>query len=728
MNLCQLNQNPVQPSVASSFNRPRQWASCLLCTIGAAVAQAEETPLQATLLEPVLVQGTLVDPSLLSSDARAADAALRHIPGNVSVVDSEQYRDAAVTSLHDALARTPGVYAQSTSGQETVKLSIRGSGISNTLGIRGVRLLRDGMPLSRSDDSADASYADPFNASYIEVYRGANALQYGAATLGGAINLVSPTGYTHEQTQLRFEGGSDGYRRVQARAGQVFDNGMDAFLAVTHFETDGSRDNADQRISRLYANFGYRFSPSSEGRFHLNLEDHVQQLPGALTLAQLQKDPSVSYRVGFVSGGQLDTGPRSNIAYQHKWLLEGQDTLSVGAYYGATDFELTGASANFRWAARDYGMSLRHDMQGEVAGHENAFVWGVSASTGRNHNGTYGPLVADTTVVVPGNEHYEDIRSQRSTVELFAENRYYATPDLALIASAQAVWARRATQIEVVNNVYLPTPPTYQPQPYFKPMDVAADYRSLNPKLGMLWDITSQAQLFANLSRSFEPPASLEFYSAQGEMLKPQRATTLEIGSRGGDKALNWEAAVYRSEVKDALFYVESPPNSGRYEAGNVERSINTGLELALRGNWHLSFAPGSVDWGVAYTWSHFRMDEVPAFGNNAIPGIAPHSARLDLVYRHPSGVYLGPNVELASSWYVDQANTIKAPGYGIVNFTLGYADPDGQYQVFLDARNLANKRYAATTDYTVNAQGRDALAYNPGLPRSLYLGMQFTL
>lgn len=727
MTLCKYYRTHNALRSAEPLSRQRRWLPCVLYALGSTVAQAEEISPQPTVLAPILVQGISIDPSLISPDARTADALMRRIPGNVSVVDSEQYRDAAVMSLRDALARTPGVYVQNTAGQETVKLSIRGSGVSAKVGLRGIRLLRDGLPLSRADDTADPNYADPFNASYIEVYRGANALQYGGATLGGAINLVSPTGYTHAQRQIRVEGGSDGYLRAQARAGQVFDNGMDAFLAVTRFETDGSRDNAEQRISRLYANLGYRYSATSEGRFHINLEDHVQQIPSAITLAQLRKDPAASDRIGLVAGGQLNTGPRSNLAYQHKWLLDGEDTLALGAYYASTRFELTGAAAHFRWDASDYGLTLRHDMHGELDGHKNQFIWGANASAGRNRNGTYGPLFAESMVIAPGGDQYEDIYSRRTTIELFAENRYFATSTVALVAGAQAVWARRSTRIDVLNNVYLPTPPTYQLQPYFEPQDTSENYRSISPKLGVLWNVTPSAQLFANLSRSFEPPSSLEFYTHQAGILKPQRATTLEIGSRGGDNSLNWEVAGYRSQVKDALFSVETFPNSGRYIEGNVSRSLYTGLELALRGNWPLPFAPGALDWGVAYTWSHFRMDNAAAFGNNAIPGIAPHSARLDLVYRHPSGVYVGPNIELASNWYVDQANTIKAPGYGIVNVTLGYADPNGRYLLFLDARNLADKRYAATTNYTVNAKGTDVAAYNPGLPRSLYVGAQLT-
>src|SRR5690606_33432625 len=108
-----------------------------------------------------------------------------------------------------------------------------------------------------------------------------------------------------------------------------------------------------------------------------------------------------------------------------------------------------------------------------------------------------------------------------------------------------------------------------------------------------------------------------------------------------------------------------------------------------------------------------------------SLPIIAPHFARIDLTYRHPSGVYLGPNLELTSSRQVDQANTLKAPGYGVLGFTLGYRDPQDRYTLFLDARNLTDKHYVSSTDYLVDAHGADTPVFHAGLSRSVFGGIR---
>lgn len=78
----------------------------------------------------------------------------------------------------------------------------------------------------------------------------------------------------------------------------------------------------------------------------------------------------------------------------------------------------------------------------------------------------------------------------------------------------------------------------------------------------------------------------------------------------------------------------------------------------------------------------------------------------------------------LVSSSFVhaDQSNTLKAPGYGLVNATLGYTPPSKPYHLFLNVRNLADKRYAASTQYFAQARANEA-AFNSGLGRSLFVG-----
>ena len=113
----------------------------------------------------------------------------------------------------------PGVWVQSKYGQEDAKLVIRGSGLSRNFHLRGIRLLQDGSPINQADGSGDFQEIDPLAEQYVEVFKGANALRYGAMTLGGAINFVSPTGRSNPGFLARFMGGSYSTFSEQLAAG-----------------------------------------------------------------------------------------------------------------------------------------------------------------------------------------------------------------------------------------------------------------------------------------------------------------------------------------------------------------------------------------------------------------------------------------------------------------------------------------------------------------------------
>lgn len=687
--------------------------STLPCVANAAAQSTNPVP----QLPPIQVVAD-DDTSLITPDIDDARQNVRDIAGNASVVAVESPTPGAAVNIQDVLASTPGVWVRGNAGQEAATLSIRGSGLTSALGIRGVRLLRDGLPISRADDVAEVSYADPFSADYIEVYRGGNALQYGAATLGGAINLVSPTGYTRRGTSLRLEGGTNAHLRMQAQTGKVFASGVDAFLSVNRFQTDGTGYRTQHETSRLYGNLGYRFSPASEGRLHFGIERHSQDRQAGQTYAQLREDPGMRPTLVSPTSGRVDIRPRMTLAYQHAWQLNGQDRFSLGVHHTDTRFDTTGTYADLRYHSVDYGLSMRHDMTHILAGRRNRFVWGASYGRGRSHNATYGPIHLNGYPLASDTEQYEDIYGSRSTSEIYAENRYDVTPRITVITGAQAVWASRSNRIDVLRN-----PPAF---PMFQPTDGAAHYSAVNPRVGVLWQAAPQAQVFANITRSYEPPTSLEFDNGVG-VLAAQRAGTVEVGSRGRHAGVTWEAAIYHSRVRNELLTVETAPNSGQYISGNMGRTSHAGLELLLQGRWQPGAMPGSVDWTVAYTYSRFRIRDGGSFHGRALPVFAPHVARIDLAYRHPSGMYLGPNLELASSRQVDQANTLKAPGYGVLGFTIGYGDPRDRYTLFLDARNLTDKHYVSSTDYLVNAYGADMPVFHAGLARSVFGGIRLT-
>src|SRR5690606_22336918 len=115
---------------------------------------------------------------------------------------------------------------------------------------------QDGIPLNSPDGSSDFQRIDPTAYQYTEVYKGANALRYGSATLGGAINFVTPTGLEASPFQGRLDAGSFGWRRTQLSTGFAGDT-MDGFVTASWQAQDGFREQSAGKALRASGNVGW---------------------------------------------------------------------------------------------------------------------------------------------------------------------------------------------------------------------------------------------------------------------------------------------------------------------------------------------------------------------------------------------------------------------------------------------------------------------------------------
>lgn len=127
---------------------------------------------------------------------------------------------------------------------------------------------------------------------------------------------------------------------------------------------------------------------------------------------------------------------------------------------------------------------------------------------------------------------------------------------------------------------------------------------------------------------------------------------------------MTWELIGYRADIKNELQCQFSV--FGNCNVTNLNHTIHQGIEagagIAVFRNLFLNGpAPDKLWVNVAYTFNDFRFDNDPVFGNNQLPGAPRHFLRAELLYKHPTGLYVGPNVEwVPEGYFVDSANTLK--------------------------------------------------------------------
>ncbi len=655
---------------------------------------------------------------------------LKSIPGGVDVIDAETYKRGKATTLKDVLDYSPGVFVQPRFGAEEARISIRGSGIQRTFHGRGLKLMQDGVPVNIADGGFDFQAIEPLVAKAVEVYRGANALQFGSTTLGGAINFISPTGYDASPLTARAEFGSFGTVRGLLSSGGVSGKN-DYFLSLSHLSQDGFRDHSKQNNQRLFANVGHRFNDQLETRFYLTLALTDSELPGNLTKAQLEANPRQAQRnAGVKIFDYIDSNWKRDfdllrLANKTTW-QDGDQKLTFTSFWSRKDLHHPILFV-IDQMTNDFGAGIRYDNTAELAGHANRFTLGLTP-----------------TWAYIDDERHDNVRGRKGTkrasmqqralnFDVFAEDQFWMTKSLAVTVGTQLSYAERSNQ----NAAVLAN----------KAFNDNQNWWGFSPKLGLLFQPDSNTQVFANISRSFEPPSfgelvgskllfqpptGLYLASTPAVALQAQTATTAELGSRGTRGAFQWDAAYYFSWLDNELLEFQIAPGVGQTK--NAEKTIHQGIELGLGFDFlHSDSAEAPAAKSTRdklvlqthYLWNNFRYNNDATYGNGPLAGIPEHYVRTDLTYSTPSGFYVGPNIEWVPQGYrVDAKGTLFTDPYFLVGARAGFRRATG-WSVYVEGRNLADKHYAATTGVVSDATSSPA-QFLPGDGRAFYVGFEF--
>ena len=683
--------------------RARHIAAGLLLAAGAFEASAEEVSQAQVTMPAITVTGTA---SLTVPSIKDAEEQINKTPGGVEVVPASRYLDGRATTMKDMLDYTPGVWIQSKYGQEDSKLVIRGSGLSRNFHLRGVRLLQDGSPINQADGSGDFHEIDPLAQQYIEVYKGANALRYGAMTLGGAINFVSPTGRSNPGLAARVYGGS--YQTFGQQAAAGFGEGpWDAWLSFTNLSGNGFREHTNQSLQRLNGNVGAQIGSNVETRFFFSGNQVRNQIPGSLTQQQFWTDPRQGPLANVLQNTRRDI---DSFRFANTTVVDiGDDAFTLQSYVKSKSLFHPLTFAVIDNNLLDWGVTGQYKGSRQLFGHRNDFIVGANYFGGTNRNrqfvnrfGVPGPLTNDNTEF-------------SSSVEIYGENWFYATPELSIVTGIQFNWANR-----VLTDNYLVNGND----------SGAASYFEINPKIGALWEPRPGLQFFANVSRASEPPTWSELNPSVAPgfaPLAPQTSWTAEIGTRGKlGENVGWDLSLYRSWVKNELQLLVVPGFGGSAIAINIPNAIHQGIELGLNGTAWRSERNDRITGRMALTVSDYRFDNNPTYGNNQLPGAPPYYLRAEARYDSPGGFYIGPNLEWSpQGYYVDNLNTtafMTAP-YALLGLKAGYTGLKG-FEFFVDARNLTNQMYVSNVGVTSTANPTSQL-YNPGDGASVYAGIQ---
>lgn len=681
-------------------------------------AQTTDEPPEPVRLAPTIVEAHRMPDDRLQSDAQARKE-IDRIPGGVEVVGDDQILDAKTSNLRDALEFVPGVLVRPRFGSEESQISIRGSGLRNNFHVRGVNLLLNGFPYGNADGFSDFESIELLSVKRIEVFKGANALRYGANTIGGALNFTTFTGRDAPTFGIRSEFGSFGYFK-NSISGAFVSEPFDGYLGLTDTELDGYRAHSEQVRRRAYSNVASTFEDGSSLRLDFIYANVKETLPGSLTREQFEQNPTQANAEFVRQGAERNYNYFYPAITWRKPVGERQVVEWLSQFnYQDLDHPLPFAIIDDR--TFNWGSEVRWVNEEEFLGQENRFTIGLQY---------YGTWQADRQYENDGGvrvQKTKDDRNEASNVGLYGEEQFLLVDDLYLLLGGRVQWAERSIR-----------PKLDQPTG----LTGTVEFWSLTPRYGLLWQATPEIQVYTNASNAVEPPLLLEL-SAPGNIdgsvddLKETNAWQFEIGTRGtaADGRVAWDLSLYDIELWNEIQNVNVQPFPGapftipRYQ--NIPRSRHWGVEFGtvvtllqdVAASLGISGLQDRLLYVNNFTFGDFRFVDDPTYGDNFIPGLPEFFLAGELRYETTSGFWFAPGFEaVPASYDVNSENTATAPGYAFANLKIGYSYAPWNAEIFFEARNMNDVNYVSAIEVD-SATGQ---YFYPGDGRAFYGGLQW--
>ena len=673
------------------FNLLQKFAIAMTAIVGAGgSAQAQGDT------EEVIVEATRVE-------ERVTD-----IPAAVGVLTQDDVQLARQQlGLDESLFKIPGLFLQNRYNfAQDLRIAIRGFGARGNFGIRGVKILVDDIPSTLPDGQGQLDSIDLGSTGQVDVIRGAASSLYGNAS-GGVINIRTEAGPEIPFVEGRVSLGDFDYAKTQLKAGG--DTGRwNYLLSASNLELDGFRDHSRVENRTFNSRLTYAIDEQSELTTVINFFDSPQSDdPGGITAEQAAADPTQArdLNVQFNAGEEID---QQKIGFVYRRQLADNHQIIARNYYLWRDFAnllpfTSGGAVVFDRFF--YGGGLQYVYTGDVIGHANRLAIGFDVDFQEddrerfdNNNGVIGTQVFD---------QQEDVTSYG----IFVQNEFALTDAVELTVGGRL----DRVEFDVADRFLADGDDSG-----------SRDIDEFSPMAGLLWRVSDEHNLYANISTAFETPTTTEFANPAGggfnPDLDPQTATNYEVGAKGQlrDGLIRYELALFLIEVEDELVAFELPQFPGRTFFENAGKSDRRGIEAGIM----LRPARGLTA-TFAYTYSDFEFDEFTSdgdsFAGNQIPGIPENQFTAEVAYYHPSGLFAIGDVLYVDEFFANNSNAVKTDAYTVANARVGFQKIMGRWELtpFVGVNNAFDEEYNANV--RINAFG--GRFFEPAPDRNFYGG-----
>lgn len=695
-----------------------QLRSVTAAAIGALfIAPAGSVALAQTLEDVVI--------SASRTEQRSFDA-----PGSVQSVGRDVIESAGPQiNISEALGAVPGIHvANRNNFSQDLQISIRGFGSRAPFGVRGVRLIIDGIPQTLPDGQGQSSQFALTSADRIEVLKGPMAMLYGNAA-GGVVQVLTRSPGDTPELSLAGYAGSYSLTRTSTQYSET--RGHFGFVVdYATFRSDGFRDYSHASREQLNAKLEYR-NETSKSTVVFNVLRNDTQEPGSLSLSQYNANRNQALTDN-VSGrfGKEFTQGMLGLSGEHR--LSADSSLSYRAYGGKRDLDnpLSNTSTGYSMIDRSfYGIGLASNTKSSIGDIPVMTTIGLDVDHVLDKR-----TARQNAQGVPTGPVTRDENNVAYNTDLFVQSQWFFSPE------HTGLLGLRATRVTLkVEDHYVGDS-----------LDGSGSrrYSGVSPVIGLTRHLTPELNVFAQYGRGFETPtlneilytptanklsSTNQFYGA----IDPARSHQFELGAKWRPHpGAKLDAALFYAKTRNDIAPLNLNPSASTWQNVDTKRY---GLEFA-----GLVLMPNNMAFRGAATWMQAEYAEgfstvsggsaTAVTSGSTMPGVPQHRVVADLSWRssgwlaRPSGSFTEAGIEFhgIGRTFANSQNNEQVGSYELMHLRLTREYRDGPHRLTLLARidNALDKRYVGSV--VVDQSSRRY--YEPGMPRNWLLGAKYTL
>ncbi len=628
----------------------------------------------------------------------------------ISAIDRDRIqRGQPQVSLYESLGYVPGLFAMNADNfAQDLRVSIRGFGARSAFGIRGVKILVDGIPESSPDGQAQVDNLLLGAVKRIEILRGASSGLYGNAA-GGVIQLFTEDAPERPFGAVRATLGSYGLQQYQVQTGTTAGR-LSMVVHGAWQQVSGFRAQSGMRNGLLNGRFVFRLPKQQQLTLLANYANSPQaDDAGGLTLAEV----AIDRRMSRAANRQFDAGEslqqsrfgliwQTDVHRPQQWTAkiyrtdrDFKNTLPV-QNNGVVKFQraFTGGGVTYRYngkiGAKEYHLTAGFDLDNQADDRQRY----------DNLNGKEGNLKTDQL-------------EQFSAIGMYVLQQYHPLTPLTLELAMRYDIIKLGVEDHFLSD---------------GDQSGTQHFNQFAPALGAAWKWSPALNLTARYAYSFETPTLNELSNnpsgAGGFNLEigPQRVHSYEIGAKGIlQKRLGYEIALFYMNVQQELVPYENNNRTFYRNAGQTDRQgIEVSGDWLFVHNWRLT---------AAYTFSDFIYANYAAnatdFAGKTQPAVPTHLGFSELRYQPKYGLYGFLQSRFTGKMYANDANTEVVAATAVTHACIGWRLHIGKTEGDLFAR--ANNIF--DVDYFDNIRLNAAAGryYEPAAGRTWIAGLSFT-